>query len=84
MMICDDVESTKSRLSVAQLYGGVVNMGVDVPLDACKLNLHPATDVNYCEYTIVKMDNHHRTCMVFTNSDLPSFNCSLIAIFYGL
>jgi hypothetical protein len=40
MMICDDVESTKSRLLVAQLYGGVVNMGVAVPLDACVLNLH--------------------------------------------
>lgn len=40
MMIYDDVESTKSRLLVAQLCGGVVNMGVAVPLDACILNLH--------------------------------------------
>ena len=59
MMICDDVESTKSRLSVAQLYGGVVNMGVDVPLDACKLNLHSTAEVKCYQYTFVETDNPH-------------------------
>jgi hypothetical protein len=46
MMVCDDVESTKSQLSVAQLYGGAVNMGMAVPLNACVLNLQLDVDYN--------------------------------------
>ena len=65
MMICDDVESIKSRLSVAQLYGGVVNMGVDVPLDACKLNLHQTAGVHCCQYTFVETKSHYEDVPIY-------------------
>jgi hypothetical protein len=50
MMVCDDVESTKSQLSVAQLYGGAVNMGVSIPLNACVLNLQHDVNDNVSLY----------------------------------